>query len=84
MTAKLAHVYSKQSRHCWSVTKIVVGVVSPNLSFYSDNFESISQILNKDTSIQDEFLVIELEVYGVLCTYPYISLYLHIKLDYKL
>ena len=41
------------------------GVVLHNLPFFYDNFESISQVLDGDSSTQHEFLAIESEVYTV-------------------
>ncbi len=40
-------------------------VVLHNLSFFYDNFDSINQIFDGDTSIQDEFITSESEVYDV-------------------
>ena len=64
MTAKPAHVYKKQMASLLERDEDNVGVVLHNLSYFFDNSESISQILDRDTSIQDEFLAIESEVYG--------------------
>ena len=65
MTAKPAHVYTKQMVALLERGEDNdVGVVLHNLSYFFDNSESISQILDRDTSIQDEFLAIKSEVYG--------------------
>ena len=39
-----------------------VGVVLHNLSFFFDNFETVSEVFDTDSRVQDEFLAIESEV----------------------